>query len=49
MRAKIRKLATIVDETHVEMGRAVSPPTLPRLKPKSATAMRRMPIAPWRR
>jgi hypothetical protein len=27
MKAKIRKLATIVDETHVEMGRAVSPPT----------------------
>jgi hypothetical protein len=27
MRAKIRKLATIVDETHVEMGRAVAPPT----------------------
>jgi len=27
MMSKIRKLATIVDETHVEMGRAVSPPT----------------------
>lgn len=27
MKAKIRKLATIVDETHVEMGREVSPPT----------------------
>ena len=27
MRARIRKLATIVDETHVEMGRDVSPPT----------------------
>jgi len=27
MKARIRKLATIVDETHVEMGRAVSPPT----------------------
>lgn len=27
MKARIRKLATIVDETHAEMGRAVSPPT----------------------
>jgi len=27
MKAQIRKLATILDETHVEMGRAVSPPT----------------------
>ena len=27
MKARIRKLVTVIDEVHIEMGKAVSPPT----------------------